>query len=246
MKNLTKKHIDPFASGMTFQDSSEGMILQDYLKYKPIDQVRSFTDKNCPLNTPRELTTFDSSSLVRRHDTGYLPPLAHSEQVEEDTKLYESPTKQAKMNSTQRRRRNIDIPKISSQTKRNFGSSTKTHEHTGSSAETLPIKRIDSAKPNQMSPSNNTTMAETCGVTSSAIDTSLQRGNMGESFQSLMPNVSILSAPRQSFHLKPTSKFENPSNEMVSRWKKIIEKALPAIDLIDLASEHNYFYSQKR
>jgi hypothetical protein len=33
---------------------------------------------------------------------------------------------------------------------------------------------------------------------------------------------------------------------MVLRWKKIIEKDLPAIDLIDLAAEHNYFYSQKR
>ena len=33
---------------------------------------------------------------------------------------------------------------------------------------------------------------------------------------------------------------------MVRRWKAIIEKTLPAIDLIDLAAEHNYFYSQKR
>jgi len=33
---------------------------------------------------------------------------------------------------------------------------------------------------------------------------------------------------------------------MVQRWKKIIEKDLPAIDLIDLAAEHNYFHSQKR
>ena len=30
---------------------------------------------------------------------------------------------------------------------------------------------------------------------------------------------------------------------MVRRWKQIIERSLPAIDLIDLAAEHNYFYS---
>ena len=40
--------------------------------------------------------------------------------------------------------------------------------------------------------------------------------------------------------------FENPKDEMVRRWKEIIEKTLPAIDLIDLAAEHDYFYSQKR
>lgn len=40
--------------------------------------------------------------------------------------------------------------------------------------------------------------------------------------------------------------FENPSDEMVRRWKEMIEKTLPAIDLIDLAAEHNYFYSDKR
>ena len=33
---------------------------------------------------------------------------------------------------------------------------------------------------------------------------------------------------------------------MLRRWKQIIEKELPAIDLIDLAAEHNYFYSYKR
>jgi len=46
--------------------------------------------------------------------------------------------------------------------------------------------------------------------------------------------------------LKDKLAYENPSDEMVQRWKKIIEKDLPAIDLIDLAAEHNYFYSQKR
>ena len=33
---------------------------------------------------------------------------------------------------------------------------------------------------------------------------------------------------------------------MIGRWKKIIEKSLPAIDLIDLAQEHNIFCSEKR
>ena len=33
---------------------------------------------------------------------------------------------------------------------------------------------------------------------------------------------------------------------MIRRWKQIIERSLPAIDLIDLAAEHNYFYSYKR
>jgi len=33
---------------------------------------------------------------------------------------------------------------------------------------------------------------------------------------------------------------------MVRRWKEMIERTLPAIDLIDLAAEHNYFYSAKR
>ena len=35
--------------------------------------------------------------------------------------------------------------------------------------------------------------------------------------------------------------FENASDEMLRRWKQIIESDLPAIDLIDLAAEHNYF-----
>lgn len=34
-------------------------------------------------------------------------------------------------------------------------------------------------------------------------------------------------------------RFENPSDEMRRRWKDIIEKSLPAIDLIDLSAEHN-------
>ena len=33
---------------------------------------------------------------------------------------------------------------------------------------------------------------------------------------------------------------------MLRRWKQLIEKNLPAIDLIDLASEHNYYYPSKR
>ena len=44
----------------------------------------------------------------------------------------------------------------------------------------------------------------------------------------------------------PMNSFENPMDEMVRRWKQIIEKSLPAIDLIDLAAEHDYFYSNKR
>ena len=35
----------------------------------------------------------------------------------------------------------------------------------------------------------------------------------------------------------------NPKDEMVRRWKLIIERQLPAMDLIDLAAEHNFFYS---
>jgi len=33
---------------------------------------------------------------------------------------------------------------------------------------------------------------------------------------------------------------------MYKRWKLIIQKKLPAIDLIDLSAEHSYFFSQKR
>ena len=33
---------------------------------------------------------------------------------------------------------------------------------------------------------------------------------------------------------------------MLKRWKAIIEKELPAVDLIDLASEHSNFSSSKR
>ena len=46
--------------------------------------------------------------------------------------------------------------------------------------------------------------------------------------------------------MKEVIEYENYSDEMVRRWKQIIERSLPAIDLIDLAAEHNYFYSQKR
>ena len=33
---------------------------------------------------------------------------------------------------------------------------------------------------------------------------------------------------------------------MVFRWKHLIEKQLPAIDVIDLAAEHDYFFAHKR
>ena len=40
--------------------------------------------------------------------------------------------------------------------------------------------------------------------------------------------------------------YENPTDEMNRRWKLIIEKVLPAIDIIDLSTEHDYFYPKKR
>ena len=33
---------------------------------------------------------------------------------------------------------------------------------------------------------------------------------------------------------------------MIHRWKQIIEKTLPAIDLIDLSAENNFKYAAKR
>ena len=46
--------------------------------------------------------------------------------------------------------------------------------------------------------------------------------------------------------MKDESDKNNFTDEMSSRWKKIIEKDLPAIDMIDLAGEHNYMYPFKR
>ena len=40
--------------------------------------------------------------------------------------------------------------------------------------------------------------------------------------------------------------YENPTDEMNRRWKLIIEKVIPAIDIIDLSTEHDYFYPKKR
>lgn len=40
--------------------------------------------------------------------------------------------------------------------------------------------------------------------------------------------------------------YESPTDEMNRRWKQIIEKVLPAIDIIDLSAEHDYYYSKKR
>ena len=58
-------------------------------------------------------------------------------------------------------------------------------------------------------------------------------------------NNEIMSSTQPVFN-REVLPYENPSDEMVRRWKSIIERSLPAIDLIDLAAEHNYFYSQKR
>lgn len=47
-------------------------------------------------------------------------------------------------------------------------------------------------------------------------------------------------------YIKQNTPYECPTDEMVRRWKQEIEKSLPAIDLIDLAAENNYFYASKR
>lgn len=64
-------------------------------------------------------------------------------------------------------------------------------------------------------------------------------------YRSPPPNRSKMNQT-QPLVIRDAIQFENPSDEMVRRWKSIIERSLPAIDLIDLAAEHNYFYSSKR
>ena len=53
-------------------------------------------------------------------------------------------------------------------------------------------------------------------------------------------------ANQSTICMKDVVMYDVPADEMVRRWKVLIEKNLPAIDLIDLAAEHNYFYSSKR
>lgn len=65
-------------------------------------------------------------------------------------------------------------------------------------------------------------------------------------FRSPSPNRSLMTSKTQPLVIRQAIQFENPSDEMVRRWKQIIERTLPAIDLIDLAAEYNYFYSSKR
>ena len=71
--------------------------------------------------------------------------------------------------------------------------------------------------------------------------TLLQESNLAAS---QLPDTTLFS--NQSMIMRDLMQFENPTDEMTRRWKQIIEKALPAIDLIDLAAENNFFYSSKR
>ena len=64
-------------------------------------------------------------------------------------------------------------------------------------------------------------------------------------FRSPPPNRSNMNQT-EPLAIRDAIQFENPSDEMIRRWRQIIERSLPAIDLIDLAAEHNYFYSSKR
>jgi len=42
------------------------------------------------------------------------------------------------------------------------------------------------------------------------------------------------------------AKQDSATDEMVRRWKQNMEQTLPAFDLIDLAAEHDPYYSAKR
>ena len=71
----------------------------------------------------------------------------------------------------------------------------------------------------------------------------------------MLPVTDNFQAPRQQnnsdymnskMSRQTNSRFKKPMKEMLRRWKQIIEKNLPAIDLIDLAAEHNTFNAEKR
>lgn len=73
------------------------------------------------------------------------------------------------------------------------------------------------------------------------------RALIDNTFTSNAPNGLNLTKLENSQILpKKNSNFENPSDEMIRRWKEVIEKSLPAIDLIDLAALHDPYYSTKR
>lgn len=102
-----------------------------------------------------------------------------------------------------------------------------------------------------LSAGTNTTCADTfmsnSVVEDSQVNTTLMRALIDNTFTSNAPNgLNLTQLEKSTILPKKTSVFENPSDEMVRRWKEVIEKSLPAIDLIDLSAEHDPFHSVKR
>ena len=70
---------------------------------------------------------------------------------------------------------------------------------------------------------------------------------MADDFFVSPPDVSTIQSQHNGqMILNEVMTYEAPTDEMNRRWKAIIEKVLPAIDIIDLSAEHDYFYPKKR
>lgn len=93
------------------------------------------------------------------------------------------------------------------------------------------------------------TMAETSGINSILVGNRTMAEDLFKS-----PDVSMMQSQGGAGNAGATGQmimsevmtYENPTDEMNRRWKLIIEKVIPAIDIIDLSTEHDYFYPKKR
>lgn len=218
------------------------MVIDEYLKFKPVGQVPSTLSKDCALNTPSQLKQSSCRLPPLKASTSVesLQPRVHSNRDEEMQSGGDSLSALGRRDSqkSKAKRRNIDISRLF---KNDVGVSYR-------SSSTQLSKQFDATNIHHSllkSETADTTLADTLLGTTTMEDASANNTTM---FRSL--HESQIGGPQtmfnQSLHMKSTARHESPTDVMVMRWKQGIEKGLPAIDLIDLAAEHDPYYAQKR